>query len=91
MFSTFDEEDITGELTAEMNSAIEDAAAPRWCNQFFVHEEVRVNQQGKLGKRRKRVDIEIESSNVRPADVVGTTCASAKCICKEHLQQLRTH
>jgi len=65
-FSTRDEEDITGELTAEMNSALQETDSPRWCNQFFVHEEVRINQQGKYGKRRKRVDIEIETSNVRP-------------------------
>jgi hypothetical protein len=58
-FAERSEEDITGELVAAMRAAVEDPAAPAWGCFFWVHEEVRVSQKGRTGKRRKRIDIEI--------------------------------
>jgi len=58
-FSSSDEEHITGELTKEMQAALEDPRAPRWCRYFWANEETRVNIGKRYGKNRQRIDIEI--------------------------------
>lgn len=54
-----DEEEITGELVLSMQSALQDRMAPKWAKNFWPVEEIRVNDPGRLGKRRLRIDIEI--------------------------------
>lgn len=58
------EEDITGELVRSMQEALEDRAAPSWAKNFSAAEETRVNDPTRLGKRRRRIDIEIVKSQV---------------------------
>ncbi len=53
------EEDITGELTCAMQTALQEPGAPRWAKYFWVQEEIPVHGQGREGKRRSRVDIQV--------------------------------
>jgi len=47
-----EEEDITGELTRAMQTALQDPGSPRWAKNFWTQEEIPVHGQGRLGKRR---------------------------------------
>jgi hypothetical protein len=58
-FANRQEEEITGELTRAMQSALQDPRSPRWAKNFWAQEETRVHGHGRLGKRRFRIDIEI--------------------------------
>ncbi len=58
-FETSEEEVITGALVHEMQSALESRDAPGWTKNFSAHEEVRVHDGGRTGKRRLRIDIEV--------------------------------
>lgn len=59
-FKESEEPDITGELAREIRRVIEDRSAPRWAWSFCVHDDPPVNIPGRLGKRRPRLDIELE-------------------------------
>jgi len=65
-FSDAQEEDITGELTRAIDSVLDSANAPEWVDSFSVHEEPRIHSSGRKGKSRRRLDIRIDSSMVRP-------------------------
>ena len=65
-FCNSQEEDITGELTRSMQTAVEGRDAPRWAKNFWASEEVRVADDSRLGKRRKRIDIEIIQHQAGP-------------------------
>jgi len=53
-----EETDITGELKRAIREAIEDQNSPDWVACYEVAEEVYLNTPGRLGKCRRRVDIE---------------------------------
>ena len=57
-----DEEEpaITGELVRAMKSIQERGGAPRWMIYLHIADDPPVNTPGRLGKRRRRVDIEFE-------------------------------
>lgn len=59
-----EEEDITGELTRAMQTALQDPHSPRWAKNFWAQEEIPVHGQGRLGKRRPRVDIQVMQHGV---------------------------
>jgi len=59
-FKNSEEEDITGEIVREINEILEDRGSPSWVSSLAVHEELRINEPTRKGKRRKRVDIEFE-------------------------------
>lgn len=61
-----EEEDITGEIVKGINEILEDRGSPPWVSSFAVHEELRINEPDRKGKRRKRVDIEFEWACHRP-------------------------
>lgn len=61
-----DEEDITGELVRSMQDALQDRSAPKWAKNFWAVEETRVHDPTRLGKRRRRIDIEILKSQQGP-------------------------
>jgi hypothetical protein len=65
-FADHEEEDITGELTRAMQEAVQDTTAPRWAKHFWPVEETRVHESGRLGKRRRRIDIEILQHGIVP-------------------------
>lgn len=64
-----DEDTITQRLRQAMDRFVNDARSPEWCNFFHVREEARIDDSGKTGKSRERVDIEIECSTARPRPV----------------------
>jgi hypothetical protein len=51
---------ITGFLVQEMRRYIESPQAPSWAVRFAVHDDPPINHPGTAGKRRPRVDIEME-------------------------------
>lgn len=67
-FVTAEEDDITGELVRQMKSTIEDDDAPTWTEHYSVSEQVRSDAEGKLGKHRPIVDVELErhKRGIRP-------------------------
>jgi hypothetical protein len=65
-FAQHEEEDITGELTRAMQAALHDSSAPRWAKHFWASEETRLHEQGRLGKRRRRIDVEIMQHGIVP-------------------------
>ena len=65
-FSDAEEEDITGELTRAIDSVLDNPNAPEWVDSFSVHEEPRIHHPNRKGKRRRRLDIRIDSSEIRP-------------------------
>jgi len=61
-----EEEDITGELVRAVEAVLDDADSPEWVGLFSVHEDPRVHDSVRRGKRRRRLDIRIDSSQTRP-------------------------
>lgn len=55
-----DEEDITGLLAEAMNEALASPESPAWRCFYSVHEEPRVKSKKLRGKRRLRLDIQVE-------------------------------
>ena len=51
---------ITGELVRAMKSVQQRREAPRWMIYLHIADDPPVNSPGRLGKRRRRVDIEFE-------------------------------
>jgi hypothetical protein len=59
------EEDITGELVRAIDSVIDNPEAS-WMKFLSIHEEPRIHAPNRKGKRRRRLDIRIDSSEIRP-------------------------
>lgn len=55
-----EEEDITGEIVRKINEILEDRGSPSWVSFFAIHEDPMINEPGRRGKRRKRIDIEFQ-------------------------------
>jgi hypothetical protein len=64
-FARAEEEHITGELVDAIDDVL-DSAPPAWAGPFSVHEEPRERHQTRKGKGRRRLDIRLDSSEVRP-------------------------
>ena len=60
------EEEITGELVRSMQEALQNRSALKWAKNFWAVEETRVHDPTRLGKRRRRIDIEILRSQQGP-------------------------
>jgi hypothetical protein len=56
-----EEPDITGELVRLIRDVTYDRSSPRWAWRFTVHDDFPINAPGRLGKRRGRIDIVLES------------------------------
>ncbi len=65
-YAGHEEEDITGELVRSMQDALQNCHAPQWAKNFWTVEETRVHDPTRLGKRRRRIDIEILRSQQGP-------------------------
>lgn len=52
-----EEEDISGDLCAEMNAIVEQE---EWASRYFVRNEHPLNHTERKGKRRPRIDVEIQ-------------------------------
>ena len=65
-FTSAEEEHITGELVKAIDAFLDDANAPRWTRSFSIHEDPRVHDKKRTGKRRLKMDIRIDSSQSHP-------------------------
>jgi hypothetical protein len=68
-FAAEREENITGRLTAAMQSVLCSRAAPAWTADLTVHDEVHIEDGIRRGKRRLRIDIEFEQVRRGPRPV----------------------
>ena len=64
-FARAEEEDITGELVDAIDDVL-DSGTPGWADRYSVHEEPRERHKTRKGKGRKRLDIRLDSSEVKP-------------------------
>lgn len=62
-----DEPVITGELVKEIKNVLESDDAPGWMAHFYLADDPPQNVPGRLGKSRRRVDIEFERGGRRGA------------------------
>jgi len=62
-FSTSEETVITGELVRAMKLVRLRTDAPNWMIRMYVADDPPINCSGRLGRRRRRVDIEFERSS----------------------------
>jgi hypothetical protein len=65
-FARAEEEDITGELVDAVDAVLDEANPPRWFRFFSVHGEPRVRDQARKGKKCRRLDIRMDSSQTSP-------------------------
>ena len=65
-FKDSEEPDITGELVKQIREVIQGRSVPDWACNFAVHDDPPVNVPGRLGKRRPRLDIELELTGRGP-------------------------
>jgi hypothetical protein len=65
-YSTSEEPDITGELVKAIRQIIEDPQSPQWTMPFAIHDDPPLDDSKRLGKWRKRIDIEFELTDTRP-------------------------
>ncbi len=65
-YSRAAEEDITDELVWAMNGVLDDSKAPPWMKWLSVHDDPGIHDDKRKGKRRRRVDIRIDSGEVQP-------------------------
>ena len=61
-----DEEEISGELGDAIEFVLNDTSSPPWMDFFHVHNEKPVRDPERKGKRRRRLDIRIDSAEQRP-------------------------
>ena len=60
------ETEITGELVKAMRDFLEGDDGPSWGSHFFIADDPPQNAPGRLGKKRRRVDIEFERAQRGP-------------------------
>jgi hypothetical protein len=65
-FVRAEEEHITGELVDAIEDVLNDSGTPAWADRYSVHEEPRERHKTRKGKGRKRLDIRLDSSEVKP-------------------------
>lgn len=71
-FSASEEDDITGELVRLIKEEVCcDPDAPEWVDHYEVHEQTRQNIDGRRGKRRPIMDIEVERHHRGPRPKLG--------------------
>lgn len=59
-YQNSDEEEITGDLAREIEDIVQDRSFPNWVGRYSVHEEKPITTNQRKGKKRQRLDIEIE-------------------------------
>ena len=64
-FASAEEEHITGELIKAIDAFLDSDKALRW-RWFSIHEDPRIHDDVRTGKRRLRLDIRIDSSQTSP-------------------------
>jgi len=64
-YKNSDEPDISGEFVKKMKEITQSDTAPRWASRFSIHDDPPINEPRRLGKNRRRVDIELVTENTR--------------------------
>jgi len=59
-FQHSEEDDITGELVKAIKYVLHDPESPEWVDRYIVQEQIPQNVDGRRGKHRPKMDIEIE-------------------------------
>lgn len=59
-YQNWKEEDITSDLAGELDEILQDRSSPEWVGRYSVHEEKPITTSDRKGKKRQRLDIEIE-------------------------------
>ncbi len=57
---------ITGLLVGAIRAVIESPSAPRWAQRYSIHDDPPLGDSGVEGKKRPRVDIEVERTQAGP-------------------------
>jgi hypothetical protein len=57
-----EEPSITGYIASSIKNRLRDINCPSWCKYYFVQDDPPVESEGRVGKRRRRADIIIESN-----------------------------
>lgn len=65
-FAVAEEETITGCLVGEIEAVLDDPGRRRWTRWLSIHEEARIHDPKRTGKKRRRLDIRIESAERLP-------------------------
>ena len=65
-FADAQEEEITGALAEAIDKVLDDPAAPEWVSLYSLHEEPPIHDRKRKGRRRRRLDLRIDSSELRP-------------------------
>lgn len=65
-FACAEEEDISGELVHAVDTVLDQTNLPSWFRWFSVHEESRVHDPARKGKKCRRLDIRIDCAETRP-------------------------
>ncbi len=69
--ATAEEDTITGSLIIAMKQVAQDPTSAEWVDRYEIHEQVRQNVEGKQGKSRPIMDIEIECHRRGPRPRLG--------------------
>ena len=62
----WEEEDITGALTEQIEAFLDDPKAPEWTIHYSLHEEPPVHSDNRRGKRRRQLDFRIDYHRTKP-------------------------
>jgi len=79
-FEFAEEEDITGRLVEAVDAFLDKDKTPRW-QWFSIHEDPRIHDDVRTGKRRLKLDIRIDSSQSSPRSRM---CFEAKRLGPNH-------
>jgi len=70
-FCNAEEDDITGEIVRAVDAVLDDGDAPSWACWFSIHDDPHIHDPDRKGKRRRRLDIRIDSSERHPRSRLG--------------------
>ena len=75
--STMHEPAISGLICQAIANVFDDPNSPHWVDDYEIHDDPPVHDPTRTGKHRRRVDIKIASSRMRPRSKY---CFEAKCL-----------
>jgi hypothetical protein len=61
-----EEPDISGELVSKMREIAQNSTGLRWAAHFSIHDDPPINELKRLGKKRRRLDIELVRTRYGP-------------------------
>jgi hypothetical protein len=64
-----EEDFITQRLKESIQAAQDERSLPRWAYRFFITDQVPVSTPGRVGKKRPKIDLEVQSAEAGPRPV----------------------